>query len=80
MSDLQFQGRLATAQKEFDNLYVLVSGDVIQVRQLIDPYESDATRSSVNEAFCAMERLKKNVHRMRELLIHINKLKEALGE
>jgi hypothetical protein len=77
---LQMRGRLATAQKEYDNLDILVSGDVIQVRQLISPYEEDCTKLPVDEAFAAMERLKKNVHRMRELLTQINKLREALGE
>lgn len=72
--------QLAGAQREFDDLDVLVSGCIIQIRELINPYECDVTKLNVDEAFDAMERLKRNVHRMRELLDTIDTLKKALGE
>jgi hypothetical protein len=77
---LQMRGRLSTAQQEFERLDVLVSGDLMIVRQLIDPFESDVTKLEVDQAFAAMERLKDNVHRMRELKDQIDKIKKALGE
>lgn len=77
---LQIRGRLSAAKSEFDNLDVLVSGGVILMRQLIDPYENNVTNLQVDQALAVMEQLRSNVHRMRELNEQISKLKEALGE
>ncbi len=72
--------KLAAAQREFDNLDILVSGGVIRIRQLVDPYESEVTKLDVDGALEAMTQLKINVHRMRELLDTINRIKKALGQ
>lgn len=76
----QIRSKLSAAQKEFDNLDILVSGGIIKIRQLIDPYQTDVTKLDVDEAFSEIERLRENVHRMRDLLDEINNLKAALGE
>ncbi|HON09714.1 MAG TPA: hypothetical protein PLE24_02515 [Chitinispirillaceae bacterium] len=76
----QLRTKLSSARKEFDDLDILVSGAIIQIRQLIDLYEKDVTKLNVDEASQTMERLKENVHRMRELHGQIESLKKALNE
>ncbi len=76
----QLRTKLSSARKEFDDLDILVSGAIIQIRQLIDLYEKDVTKLNVDEASQTMERLKENVHRMSELHGQIESLKKALNE
>lgn len=76
----QLRGQLAAAKREFDDADVLVQGAIIQIRQLINPYEPDPTKLNVDDALSAMERLRTHVHRMRDLLTQITRIKSALGE
>lgn len=74
------RGHLARAERDFAELDILVDGDIILIRQMIDPYEQNKCALRVDEALAAMSRLKTNVHRMRELHEQISKLKDDLGE
>lgn len=74
------QGQLEEAERKFDQLDMAASAYVIELRNLIDPFEEDPRRLNVEEAQKKMNALFETVHEMRSVYKRIEELKQALGK
>lgn len=74
------RAHLAEKRKRFDELDILVSGEVINMREIINPFLDDVTKLDVESGSAVMTSLSSHVKEMRTLMKEIDKLKLALGE
>lgn len=74
------RSQLAKKRKRFDELDILVSGEVIKMREIINPYQDDVTQLDVDSGSETMSSLSSHVKEMRTLMKEIDALKKALGE
>jgi hypothetical protein len=74
----RLRGQLAEHEQLLKNYDMEVSGLIILIRELIDPYEEDVTRLRTGEALQNLKRLDKCVEKMKELQVKIDTIKADL--
>lgn len=77
---LRLQGQLAEHNRLYKNYDMEVSGLIILIRDLINPFENDVTRLKTGSALQSMKRLDKCVEKMKEIRDQIKEIEDELGE
>lgn len=75
----RLKGELTDAKKRLVDLDMLASGQIVIIRQLIDPYAEDVATLDTRKALVNMEALDKTVAEMRELKNRIARLEDGLN-
>jgi len=73
------RGHLAEAEEQYTQLDISASGDIIAMRNHLDPNIEPVEELNVDEALVVMQRLHSTVHKMSDLSGRIRRLKKDLG-
>jgi len=79
MEKYLWKGQLADLKQKYQQLQLEVSGLIIQIRTMLNPFEEDVTRLPVEEIAVAAQRLKEIILEIRSIQEKIKKLEDAIG-
>ena len=76
---VRMRGRLAEYKQQYAGMDISAGSDVIQGRNILDPYEPSVTNLRTHDLLVVAQRLHDTVVEMRDLHKRIKDLEEALA-